>query len=181
MCACGCEAVIWCMDVGVKADRLKIVIIPVPSINYSLLVILMCVVLFILQRIVITSIILSNNVLPVCCCALLNVDSFIHGHFLFSSFFYLFYLIKFYLAILFFCSLCSFKWNKEVLGLTWQIKRRTTCKPNGKGTTKPPQKAVCVCLLQINNGDNRRLSLNRPLPLKSSRMRNGMAYSICRK
>ena len=40
MCACGCEAVIWCMDVGVKADRLRIVIIPVPSINYSLLVII---------------------------------------------------------------------------------------------------------------------------------------------
>ena len=34
------QAMIWCMGVGVKADRMKIVIILVPSIkNYSLLII----------------------------------------------------------------------------------------------------------------------------------------------
>ena len=33
MCACGCvEAVVWCMSVGVKADRMRIVIILVPRI-----------------------------------------------------------------------------------------------------------------------------------------------------
>ena len=45
----------------------------------------MCEVLFILQSISVTNIILIMfmiSVLSVCCCALLNFESFIHGHFL---------------------------------------------------------------------------------------------------
>ena len=52
------EAVIWCMGVVVKADRMRIVIILCRV--YSLLTILMCVLLFILQHISITNIILTN-------------------------------------------------------------------------------------------------------------------------
>ena len=55
------EAVIWCMGVGVKADRMRIVIILVPRIQ-SINPILMCELLFILQRVSVTNIILSNNV-----------------------------------------------------------------------------------------------------------------------
>ena len=56
------EAVIWLMGVGVKVDRMRIVIILVPSIYYiySLIIVLMCVLLFILQHIFVTSIVLSN-------------------------------------------------------------------------------------------------------------------------
>ena len=61
------------------------------------------------------------SVLSVCCCALLNFESFIHGHFLFLL---LFIFIKY---VVFCCCLflggrfaCSFKWNKEVLSLTRQ-------------------------------------------------------------
>ena len=49
------ETVIWCMGAGVKADRMRIVIIFVPS--------------------TVTNIILTMfmiSVLSVCCCALLN-------------------------------------------------------------------------------------------------------------
>ena len=63
------EKVIWCMGVGVKADRMRIVIIFVPS--------------------TVTNIILTMfmiSVLSVCCCALLNFELFIQGHFL--SFFF---------------------------------------------------------------------------------------------
>ena len=112
------EAVIWCMGVGVKADRMRIVIILVPSI-YPINHIWMCELLFILQHISVTNIILSNNVYDisiVCCCALLNFESFIQGHFLFffSSFNFFKLFISYVLVLFFVRFACSFKWNKEV-------------------------------------------------------------------
>ena len=85
----------------------------------------MCELLFILQRISVTNIILSNNVydlvLSVCCCALLNLESFIHGHFLsFFFFFFFFFLVicSCFVVVVLVWFACSFKWNKEVLSLT---------------------------------------------------------------
>ena len=67
--------------------------------------------LFILQRISVTNIILSNlmfiSVLPVGCCALLNFESFIHGHFL--SQFFLLLIFSFVFNMFLFCS-CCFLW-----------------------------------------------------------------------
>ena len=69
------EAVIWCVGVGVKADRMRIVIILVPR-TWPINHILMCE-LFILQRISVTSIIpimFMISVLSVRCCTLLNFE-----------------------------------------------------------------------------------------------------------
>ena len=78
------------------------------------------------------------SVLSVCCCALLNFESFIHGHFLcFFLLLILFILLNIFSFLFFFFFFffffggggggdwggggegsCSFKWNKEVLSLT---------------------------------------------------------------
>ena len=93
------EAVIWCMGVGVKVDKMRTVIILVSHI-YSLFII-SCVsyCLFysaILEPILFCLIMFMISVLSVCCCALFDFESFIHGHFLsffFLNFYYYFYLI----------------------------------------------------------------------------------------
>ena len=97
------EVVIWCLGVGVKADRMRIVIILVLHI-WPINHIWMCELLFILQCISVTNIILSNNVYDtniVCCCALLNFESFTHGHFLFFFFFFSFFKYVFVFVVVF--------------------------------------------------------------------------------
>ena len=76
----------------------------------------MCELLFILQRISVTNIIMFMiSVLPVCC-ALLNFESFIHGHFyfyFFNMFLFVFVLLLLLLLLLLFvclfvCVVCLF-------------------------------------------------------------------------
>ena len=76
----------------------------------------MCELLFILQRISVTSIILSYNVydISIVCLlfALLNFESFIHGHLKKKV---LVFVVVVVVVLAWFP--CSFKWNKEVLSL----------------------------------------------------------------
>ena len=104
------------------------------------------------------------SVLSVCCCALLNFESFIHGHFLsfflllilfillnMFFFFFLLFSLSFFFFFFFFLGgggggrglvggegSCSFKWNKEVLSLTLQVILRRGGLPTNLTVNTPP-------------------------------------------
>ena len=93
--------------------------------------------LFIWQRLFVTSINLSSNTynINIACLLLRPLKFWFNSIWSFSFFFLSFFLCFFFFILiiilfkkimlfllLLFCFACSFKWNKEVLGLTWQIK-----------------------------------------------------------
>ena len=118
------QAVIWCMGVGLKADRMKIMITLTPTNHINV-----CDTVYFTAH---NHIILSNNNvydINITCMLLRSLKFWINftSSFFFFFFFFLLssfsYLIYFYWFFVSFCFACSFKWNKEVLCLTWQIKR----------------------------------------------------------
>ena len=135
----------------------------------------MCVILFILQRISVPSIILIMfmiPILPVCCCALLNFESFIQGYFLSFYSFVFIYVVWLLLLLLFlfcFCFACSFKWKKSS---TWlDLTNQNGGLPTKLMVKVPPNynSRKDYSLQQINNSDNRRLSINCTESIKQGR------------
>ena len=123
--------------------------------------ILMCVILLILQRISITNIILSNNAygINIACLLLRRSVQFwvIYTWWLFPFFPFFLYLFMLFCCLFCFVLLVPLNGIKKYLARPDQSKRWITDKPNGKRTAKSQQSKS---LQQINNGDNRRLSIN---------------------